>query len=302
LESEYPDYPKRLCVSPDGERFLVTSVGYGGIWWASRENPVFRQVSGYEAWAGCFGPDGDLIVYDSPMEDPQGSRKRRFQLGLKRLSTGQTKRLTNNSYHDFGPVFSTDGKTIYFLRSLKTPRAKLGCDWGIDLFGINLETGRETRLTHQEYPFCSAGPVQVSGDGKWLAFAGGRSDKPSLSKGHPIRIYVYKVGQQSAPQKISGTGINDDFRSPSLSPDGATIAFARSDQDQIWIVNIDGTNPRKMTTSEGSKGSPVFSSDGRRIYFTVSEWGGPVYEVREMDLGTGNEAVVARFPPRETRR
>ena len=53
------------------------------------------------------------------------------------------------------------------------------------------------------------------------------------------------------------------------SPDGRRIAVGITERfrepDQIWLVNVDGTGKRKLTSSGGD--SPVWSPDGKRIAF-----------------------------------
>src|SRR5438876_7498794 len=62
-----------------------------------------------------------------------------------------------------------------------------------------------------------------------------------------------------------------------LSPDGQTIIFTVTTSDlprarrnsHIWALdiggNVNGQNPRQLTTSEKSESSPLFSPDGRQI-------------------------------------
>lgn len=63
--------------------------------------------------------------------------------------------------------------------------------------------------------------------------------------------------------------------SPTWSPDGETIAFAREYKDengehleQVWLMNADGSNQRQI---KGLKGrSPEFMQDGRLLYQTIN--------------------------------
>src|SRR5882757_6338776 len=41
-------------------------------------------------------------------------------------------------------------------------------------------------------------------------------------------------------------------------------------QDDIWVVDADGTNPRRITTHLARDFSPRFSPDGRWIAFTTN--------------------------------
>jgi dipeptidyl aminopeptidase/acylaminoacyl peptidase len=62
---------------------------------------------------------------------------------------------------------------------------------------------------------------------------------------------------------------------PELSPDGKTIAYTIGTVDkdsnrttnQIWLVNLDGTQKRQITSESSSSSSPKWSPDGSRIAF-----------------------------------
>jgi Tol biopolymer transport system component len=56
---------------------------------------------------------------------------------------------------------------------------------------------------------------------------------------------------------------------PAWSTDGARIAF-RSDRDgdeEIYVMNADGSNPVRLTSQPGNDGNPAWSPDGSRIAF-----------------------------------
>lgn len=60
---------------------------------------------------------------------------------------------------------------------------------------------------------------------------------------------------------------------PVLSPDGRRVAFAastgRADGGRdIWVVNADGTSPRRLTDGRGENTWPTWSPDGGRLAFS----------------------------------
>lgn len=61
------------------------------------------------------------------------------------------------------------------------------------------------------------------------------------------------------------------YRSPAFSPDGQQIAFCSDEgsiHSSIYIINIDGSNRRRLTRGiDVYDHSPVFSTDGKKIYF-----------------------------------
>lgn len=66
--------------------------------------------------------------------------------------------------------------------------------------------------------------------------------------------------------------------SPSFSPDGSRIAFARAvggGNTEIFICNRDGSDLQRMTNSRGIDTNPAWSPSGRDIAFTSSRSGSP---------------------------
>jgi len=72
---------------------------------------------------------------------------------------------------------------------------------------------------------------------------------------------------------------------PQLSPDGKWVAFtigvvnkeANKVVNQIYIVGVDGSKPRQITTGSSSNATPRWSPDGKRLAFTA---GGHVWTMK----------------------
>lgn len=84
--------------------------------------------------------------------------------------------------------------------------------------------------------------------------------------------------------KVSPAGMND----ASLSPDGKRIVFSLStadsiDDNNIWLVRADGSDPRRITNMQGLQHEPVWSRDGKWIYF-LSGKGGQVHDIWRLSV------------------
>src|ERR1044072_1131997 len=64
---------------------------------------------------------------------------------------------------------------------------------------------------------------------------------------------------------------------PQVSPDGTRVAFTIGDVNydanrvvkQIYVVSIDGGNPKQLTNGASSSSAPRWSPDGRKIAFVT---------------------------------
>ena len=52
---------------------------------------------------------------------------------------------------------------------------------------------------------------------------------------------------------------------PAVSADHIAFIYAQD----LWVANLDGSQPRRLTVSEGVESSPVFSPDGKTIAFSA---------------------------------
>jgi dipeptidyl aminopeptidase/acylaminoacyl peptidase len=87
-------------------------------------------------------------------------------------------------------------------------------------------------------------------------------------------------------------------REPVLAPDGRTLAFLRTVDDgpgsgkpQVWAMDLDGGEPRRITEHPLGAGTPVFSPDSTRIAY-------PAAVPEPGRYGTDEKVDAAAEPPR----
>lgn len=100
-------------------------------------------------------------------------------------------------------------------------------------------------------------------EGTWLAF--------SASQNNNADIYIARVDDQGAnPATVKRLTTHPaaDF-DPTWSPDGTRIAFRtrRDGNDEIYVMNADGSCQVNLTRDAVSDWSPAWSPDGARIAF-----------------------------------
>ena len=118
-----------------------------------------------------------------------------------------------------------------------------------------------------------------SADGAWLAFGVGA---PFGAGSEKVDIWKSRSDGSQAVNLTSDSPSNDAW--PDFSPDGRRIVFrsARDGNQEIYLMNADGTGVRRLTRHEATDTMPAFSSRGNRVAFTSQRDGD--YEIYILQL------------------
>ncbi|MEY2429526.1 MAG: TolB protein, partial [Verrucomicrobiota bacterium] len=190
-------------------------------------------------------PDGGGVVYSMPVWKPGEKEPVGANLWLQRGV--QKSRLTDGDYHDVAPSVTKDGKWVYFSSN----RSGKLCIWRIQTNG----KGGIGQVTDSPSSAVDYEPV-LSPDGKRLAYS-------SLRAGAKVpQIWFCN------PDGTLQTQIREG-REPAWSPDSTKLAYVATDQttsgnrDAIWVIDADGSNPRRVAFSSNcSFRHPIWSPDG----------------------------------------
>ena len=204
-------------------------------------------------------------------------------------------RLTDNTFVDWHPEFSPDGKLIAFasnrdgrteiylmnadgtgVRRLTNNNADDDCpawspdgkliafqstrDGQTEIYVMEADGSNQTNITNS--PAEETRPAW-SPDGKLVAYA-------SNANSHQQNYDIYTARSDGSERRR----LTDDpafDNDPAWSPDGKLIAFT-SDRDgrsyEIFVMNADGTGARNLTNNPGNDVKPAWSPDGKLIAFT----------------------------------
>jgi Tol biopolymer transport system component len=227
-----------------------------------------------QAWPGLNG----YMAYGSNRTGSQFSD----DIYVSPLDAEAPKQLTVRRADDGQPAWSPDGRRLAF----KT--AQFGSN---QLAVINADGTGETLLT-RTFRF-SEGQPAWSPDATKLLYRR-TPENPLVQNGDTWALDVKASAEHpAAPETQPVLLRTGDERYPSYSPDGTQIAF-RGDLDlvepsgdeEIYVMNADGTNVRQLTSNGDFDSAPSWSPDGQRILFERAPAGTftPGTEAQEKDI------------------
>jgi len=163
------------------------------------------------------------------------------------------------------PVWSPSGDRLAFQWRPRKPGAK----WQLMIAMVS--DGGTTEITDGS---ANDQVVNWSPDGESLVFHSDRTGRNQL--------YVWEDG---TVRRVAETPFSD--KSATWSPDGKRFAFVseRSGQKGIYLMNVDGTNQRRVGNIEIEHGLPFFSPDGSRLLITPTGLTG--VEIWTLDIDSG---------------
>lgn len=227
------------------------------LWMVNAASSEQTAIAG-DASQPAFNKDGSLLAYRSWDLGTRGIFFRDFVGGRGGKVT--------NFVEDGMPVWSPDSFTFAFSSRKegdRVPRVYVGNQLGEEPFGLAFQG---------EYP--STFP-----DGR-LAVKG---CTPSGDCG------IFTMGASGGGEKkISGEASDT---APAPSPDGSKVAFMSNGRGgnnwEIWVMNADGSNPKRLTENGSNDGLPAWSPDGQSIAY-VSDQGG-VWGIWVMNADGSNQ-------------
>lgn len=165
----------RITWSPDGKKLaLAVKAGERDAIFlidvkSGKQEKIQLDLDG--VFSVAWSNDGNLLAFVG-VKSPQSD------IYTYNITTKEVKNLTNDIFSDNDPVFSPDGKTIYFTSdrgditspSMISKNFKIWkYDFGqTDLYSVNVSTGTIQRITTQ--PNCSKTSLVVSPDGKKILY------------------------------------------------------------------------------------------------------------------------------------
>jgi dipeptidyl aminopeptidase/acylaminoacyl peptidase len=118
----------------------------------------------------------------------------------------------------------------------------------------------------------------------------------------PALGLVVAAAGQSHPITIQDLVAFDRLSEPEVSPDGKRMVFVLSRVDleankrrtDLWLVDTDGTDLRRLTSHEGGDSGPRWAPDGKSLYFLSTRSG--TSQVWRIPIDGGEAEQITRLP------
>lgn len=209
-----------------------------------------------------WSPDGERVAFSGIVGSKQGDDHEPIRRIFTVRADGSGLRAIRGTNGAAAPVFSPDGRTLAFTRSVdrETPATVGGKRWkngfdGASIWIIDLNTGRQGQLTpwRDEVSYIAS---SFSPDGTTLLAS--HDDDRHLQESEPVALQV----DGSGSRRLFAEG-----GSPVFSPDGSKIALVRGtvrygetqeEGSDLYLLNADGSGARRITrTPVPRRGSPA---------------------------------------------
>jgi excisionase family DNA binding protein len=209
-----------------------------------------------------LSPDGNQVAFAY-----NGGRSSNYDIYVKTIGSEEITRLTSDPADDMSPRWSPDGQNIAFLRFLSDHQSAL-------VMVIPAAGGAERQLAklqvdREETEIRAA----WSPDGEWIATSDAET---SLSR---MRLILVSAVTGRKRRLVYGPPTADADLSPSFSPDGRYLAYARHLSPaiaDIYVIEVtkEGgptAEARPVTNWNRMNKSPVWSGDGKEVFFVGDE-------------------------------
>ena len=287
--------------SPDGKKIVVSerasihhtlhTLPNSSLWTIDVADGNRQPLdTGGDAIMPSWSPNGRRIAYWFVREGKSGEIAT-----IPADGGGEPVVITNDDFSDWNPVWSPDGKFLYFA----SDRSGSMSLWRVAIDETTGKTSGEPESVATTSKYCRH--ITFSRDGSLLGYIRYES-----------KSNLQSVGFDPKTKKIVGeinwvTQGNHEITNPYLSPDGEefVIRNVKPNQEDLVIFNRDGSNWRNLTDDKFLERIPSWSHDGKNILFHSNRSG--KYQIwminadgsnlRQITFTEKSGAFVAAFSP-----
>ncbi|MBI1826796.1 MAG: PD40 domain-containing protein [Planctomycetes bacterium] len=271
--------------SPDGQRVAFATEGIinplsrstiSAIWTIDLATGEKKKITDGDAVQPSWSPHGNRIAYWVVWQ--KGGQRDIYSISA---NGGEPVAVTSDQATDWFPVWSPDGRFIYF-------DSDRGGSMNIWRIAIDEQTGRPLgKCEPVTSGVTAAGQPSLSSDGRLIAFTA------TVQTANIERLNIDPVTSvvQGLPQPISH--LTGRIEYASVSPDGEWIACTTTDrQEDLILLRKDGSERRQLTNDIYKDRGPAWSPDGKRLAFYSDRSG--KYEIWTINFDGSNLTQLSR--------
>jgi Tol biopolymer transport system component len=250
--------------SPDGKEIAVATESVAtSPWIRISQSRLFRidvatgerrPVGEFDAVQPSWSPDGRRIAYWGSL--PGVATRAVWTVAVSGEGAAEPVRVTTDSALNWNPVWSPDGRYLYYVSDR---------GGSMNLWRVRIDEG-SGRVSGEPEPVTTPSPwsslLSLSKSGRQILYA--TVDNRNLME----RVDLDPRTFEPAGPPRSVTEESKAFRFLDVSPDGKRIAFDTSvPQEDLFILNVDGGEVRRLTDDPAKDRIPRWSPDGSRLIF-----------------------------------
>lgn len=227
--------------------------------------PTYRSVKEY---VGSYGlsPTGKRALFEA--------RGDIFSIPVEK---GEIKNLTRTQgIRELSPVWSPDGKQIAYYSDATGE---------YELYLLeNSDNAKPRQITH--------------GSSAWK-HAAEWSPKSSHLVYSDRTMKLWLVDVASGNQKVIDEASAEEISDYSFSPDGEWVAYSKTApnyQSSLWVYNLNNGEKRQLTDATFSDGNPLFSRDGKYLFFLSNRDFNLAFSSFEFDYLYNNATRIYALP------
>jgi len=256
---------------------------------------------------GVFSPDGRHVTYVRGGQSwwrPKYKGSRNAELYTLALSGRRTRRLTHYEGWDAWPLYSADGRTLYFV----TDRGGTSNIWQMNPTGSAPQPVTNHQGDAVRFPTIARNGRYIAYEYNaelWLLPLKSTSQQSAqISKqvahvetvGTPFLLRVFAPSDQRQ-NTIQPMRIESGATSLALSEDGKTFAFTA--WGEIWTCPVGGGDATRLTETDAAEYLPAWAPDGKQLAYVSDRRGN--LDVYLMNVKTKSERSLTSDPADDTR-
>jgi tricorn protease len=238
----------------------------------------------------AYSPDGGTVAYTRGNNiilwwRPRYHGSANYDIYTRNLTTGRIIRISDYDGMDIWPMWSADGRLLYYVSDQLTP--------GTPNLVYRLASGSGKPALLTKHSGDAVRWPGISRDGSTIAYEyGGDLWSVKTAGGAPQKLTIYARSDDKT-NPIRRLNLTGGATEAEITPDGKTLALVvRGD---LWTIPSDkGGDATRLTNNPANDYDITWSPDGKKIVFASDRKGN--FDIYTVDVNTKEEKVISEDP------